>query len=124
MNPYAVWLYGSESRGDVSLSSDVDILMIGKGSLPLQVSRTFQGRRISVSRYRWVEVERMAGYGSLFLHHLRAEAKILHESLAAVGRLRAILNNLPDYQRADRDVHAFRQSLQQSELADSRLRTV
>lgn len=111
MNPYAVWLYGSESRGDASPSSDVDILMIGEGSLPPQVSRSFQGRRISVSRYGWAEVGRMAGYGSLFLHHLRAEARVLHESPTAAGRLRAILNDLPHYQRAHRDVRAFRQTL-------------
>ncbi len=111
MNPYAVWLYGSESRGDASLSSDVDILMIGEGSLPPQVSQSFRGRRISVSRYGWAEIGRMAGYGSLFLHHLRAEGRVLHESPGADGRLRVILDDLPDYQRAQRDVRAFRQSL-------------
>ncbi len=120
MKPYAVWLYGSESRGDASPSSDVDILMIGDGSIPQQVYHNFQGRRISVSHYEWAEVERIAGYGSLFLHHLRLEASVLYESMSAVGVLQSILNNLPDYQRAKRDVRAFRQSLLDisSELPD------
>lgn len=107
----AVWLYGSEARGDAGPSSDVDILLIGEGLVPYEVSRRYHGRQISLSRYGWDEVRGMAGYGSLFLHHLRAEAKVLYESPNVAGRLRAILDALPPYQRVQRDVRAFRQSL-------------
>lgn len=107
----AVWLYGSEARGDALPSSDVDVLLIGEGMVPHEVSGGYHGRQISVSRYGWEEMKGMAGYGSLFLYHLRTEAKVLYESPDAAGRLRAILNGLPPYQRAQRDVRAFRQSL-------------
>lgn len=107
----AVWLYGSEARGDASPSSDVDVLLVGEGLVPHEVSRRYHGRRISLSRYGWEEMSGMAGYGSLFLHHLRAEAKVLYESPDAAGRLGAMLDGLPRYKRAQRDVHAFRQSL-------------
>ncbi len=107
----AVWLYGSEARGDASPSSDVDVLLVGEGLVPREVSQRYRGRRISVSRYGWEEMRGMAEYGSLFLHHLRTEAKVLYESPDTAGRLRAILNGLPRYQRAQRDVRAFRQSL-------------
>lgn len=107
----AVWLYGSEARGDALPSSDVDLLLVGEGLVPQEVSHRYDGRRISVSRYGWEEIRGMAGYGSLFLHHLKAEAKVLHESPNTAGRLREILDGLPRYKRAQRDVGAFRQSL-------------
>lgn len=107
----AVWLYGSEARRDALPSSDVDVLLVGGGVVPREVYRLYHGRRISISRYGWEEMRGMAEYGSLFLHHLRAEAKVLYESPDAAGRLQALLNDLPAYQRAQRDVRAFRQSL-------------
>lgn len=107
----AVWLYGSEARGDALQSSDVDMLVIGTGMIPGELIRRFDKRRVSISRYGWNEMNGMVNYGSLFLHHLKAEAKVLYESPGATGRLRAILDRLPPYQRAQRDVRAFRQSL-------------
>lgn len=111
MNARALWLYGSEARGDSLPSSDVDILLVCDGLIPIELSSYFPGRRLSVSRYEWEEINRMAQYGSLFLHHLRLEAKTLYESLEVEGRLRTLLNHLPYYLRAHRDVRAFRQSL-------------
>lgn len=107
----AVWLYGSEARGDACPSSDVDVLLIGDGPVPREVSRRYRGRHISVSRYSWKELRGMAEYGSLFLHHLKAEAEPLSESPDAAGRLGKILEGLPRYPRARRDARAFRQSL-------------
>src|SRR5687767_14052986 len=109
--PFAVWLYGSEARGDASSYSDVDILQVGEGSVPVILHASYVGRKISFSHYGWDEIGRMAEYGSLFLYHLKAEATVFYESPDAVGRLRTMLNSLPHYQRARRDVKAFRQSL-------------
>jgi hypothetical protein len=53
----------------------------------------------------------MASYGSLFLHHIKTEASVLYEAPTVTGRLRGILSDLPPYQRVQRDVRAFRQSL-------------
>lgn len=111
MKTHSVWLYGSEARGDSLPSSDVDILLVGDGLVPNSVARRFSGRRVSVTRYEWEEINRMAGYGSLFLHHLWLEARVLYESPGAEGRLSAVLERLPHYQRVHRDVRAFRQSL-------------
>jgi predicted nucleotidyltransferase len=107
----AVWLYGSMARGDAHTSSDVDILLVGGGEIPREVSERYLGRRLSLSRYSWAELIRMAAYGSLFLHHVRAEARPLIESPAAEGKLRQLLDGLPRYQRVRRDVRAFKQSL-------------
>jgi hypothetical protein len=107
----AIWLYGSMARGDARLSSDVDILLVDVGNVPAEVSESFADRRLSLSRYGWAEMSRMAAYGSLFLHHLKAEARPLIESPAVAGRLRRLLDDLPRYQRVQRDVRAFRQSL-------------
>jgi len=109
--PDAVWLYGSVARGDDCKSSDVDILVIGDGAVPDTVADRFPGRRLSFSRYTWLEVTGMAAYGSLFLCHVKREALPLFEAPHAVGRLRAIVDHLPCYQRAPRDLRAFRQSL-------------
>ena len=107
----AVWLYGSVSRGDAHTSSDVDILVVGGGDLPREVSERYCGRRLSLSRYSWDELMSMASYGSLFLHHMKAEARPLFESPGAAGRLRNLLGGLPRYQRVRRDLRAFGQSL-------------
>lgn len=107
----AVWLYGSVARGDAHTSSDVDILVVGGGDLPREVTERYCGRRLSLSRYSWDELMRMASYGSLFLHHIKAEAQPLFESPSAAGRLRNLLDGLPHYQRVRRDLRAFRQSM-------------
>lgn len=107
----AVWLYGSEARRDATPSSDVDLLLVGEGHVPREVSRRYCGRRISISRYGWEELRGMANYGSLFLHHLKSESEPLYESPEAAGRVHAILEGLPRYQRVHRDIRAFWQSL-------------
>lgn len=107
----AVWLYGSVARGDAQVSSDVDILVVGGGDLPNEISERFVGRRLSLSRYGWDELMKMALYGSLFLHHVKVEGSPLFESPGAAGRLRRLLGGLPRYQRVYRDLRAFRQSL-------------
>lgn len=106
-----VWLYGSVARGDAEASSDVDILLLGEGEVPKDVSRHYSGRRLSLSRYSWEELRQMAAYGSLFLHHLKTEGRPLSESPRAARDLRDILVGLPNYRRVGRDVCAFRQSL-------------
>jgi predicted nucleotidyltransferase len=109
--PDAVWLYGSQARGDSSASSDVDLLVIGEGVLPRTVAARYLGRRLSISRYGWEELKGMASYGSLFLHHLKAEARPLCEAPRAAGQLRRLLSDLPRYRRVRRDLNAFAQSL-------------
>jgi hypothetical protein len=108
----AVWLYGSLARGDANTSSDADILLVSDdGEVPAHVRERYRGRRISISRYNWCELARMASYGSLFLVHLKIEGIPLWSTMDADTRVRLLLTDLPPYSRARRDVRAFVQSL-------------
>jgi hypothetical protein len=105
-----LWLYGSEARGDVDDISDRDLLFVGDGEITEkdipQESRDLLAIS-TVSRYDWNEIEGMAKYGSLFLHHLRLEGRFLASSKTCTLSLRTILNQLPPYQRVNSDVRAF-----------------
>jgi hypothetical protein len=109
MTSTEVWLYGSTARGDSDSQSDVDVLVVGDeefdgGSLLLE-----QSGRISQARYSWEEVEHMAGYGSLFLHHIKREGYPLVESKER--RLRSLLDQLGKYARAEYELDSFRRVL-------------
>lgn len=71
---------------------------------------------MSLVRYDWRELRQMAGYGSLFLHHVRlVEGKLLyspHES-----ELAALLKELPPYGRAQQELSSFVQVLDDVEDA-------
>lgn len=108
---HAIWLYGSHARGGSDSYSDIDILVITseldsvdeiKGSTLLAQTGA------SLSVYTWNEIRRMAEYGSLFLQHLKLEAVLLHESPSYCGTLRKMLDQLPSYRYATRDLTGFK----------------
>ena len=108
---HAVWLYGSHARGVVDSCSDLDILIATdavtsveeiKRNVPLKLNDA------SLTIYSWKEIELMAEYGSLFLQHLKIEAVPLYESPSHRGFLRGLLEKMPDYKRAERDIRGFR----------------
>ncbi|MGA3117920.1 MAG: nucleotidyltransferase domain-containing protein [Syntrophobacteraceae bacterium] len=117
MNPdgeYTVWLYGSAARGDSDHISDLDVFIaldefqqIGEVR---RIARVM-GEIWSVSAYLWTELEGMASYGSLFLHHLRLEGRPLYESPKGRAHCATILSSLGPYRHAKRDVLAFRSVL-------------
>jgi hypothetical protein len=107
----AVWLYGSYARGDESINSDVDILIAGKGDPPDAIHDVYPACYKAISQYSWREIERMADYGSVFLHHVRTEAFPLLPCPAADRRLADILVDLGPYHRAASDLEAFRATL-------------
>lgn len=107
---YAVWLYGSHARGVADSHSDLDILVAAddltniseiEGYVPFAMDGA------SVSRYTWNEITRMAEYGSLFLQHLKLEAVPLYETPSHRGILRGVLDELADYELAQRDLRGF-----------------
>src|SRR6266853_1438576 len=105
---YSVWLYGSHARGDSDCLSDVDIFIAG--ALPDEKtikSIALNSQPLSVSRYNWEEVETMADYGSLFLHHLQLEGKPLLDGTDGTRRLAHLLEHLPSYKLFRRDISAF-----------------
>jgi hypothetical protein len=110
-----LWLFGSVARGDTDDLSDVDVLVAGDLE-PQALSRLpYPKDRMSLVRYDWPELRQMAGYGSLFLHHVRLEGKLLyspHES-----ELAALLEELPPYGRAQQELSSFVRVLDDVECA-------
>jgi len=105
---YTVWMYGSRARGDYDTLSDLDIFVAGQRPQGLVLEELVSnGQAPSVSQYSWPEVEAMAAYGSLFLHHLRLEGRPLVEDGGGHSRLMQLLENLPPYGLFRRDIRAF-----------------
>lgn len=105
MSDIEIWLYGSSARGDRDQLSDVDLLVIGEGEVDLGGLGLPSRERISASRYGWEEIEQMASYGSLFLHHIRVEGQPILETRE--HRLRGLLYSLGPYARAERELTSF-----------------
>ena len=66
---------------------------------------------LHVSHYTWAELDAMSRYGSLFLYHLAAEATPLLYEGNAQARMSTMLDSLCPYQLADRDLAAFRSTI-------------
>jgi hypothetical protein len=107
----SVWLYGSHARGDADTLSDIDVLVlsddnwsVGRVAAMVRVDE----RTCSISQYTWPEFWMMVERGSLFLHHIRSEGILLHETAECRGAVRNALDALAPYRLARRDVEAFR----------------
>lgn len=101
-----VWLYGSAARGDADEGSDIDVLVVGDEDFDVESLALGRPDRISQSHYSWAEVEHMANYGSLFLHHIKREGQPVLET--EENRLQILLGRLGAYSRADQELKSFR----------------
>ena len=112
---FAILLYGSQARGDADAISDVDVLVVGAETVPddqvIALLHASEAGPIHTSRYSWPEVEAMGRYGSLFLHHLAAEARPLYFEGGGESRLQAIFDSLGPYKLAHRDLVGFRRTV-------------
>jgi predicted nucleotidyltransferase len=100
-----IWLYGSRARGDIDAVSDIDVLVAGELEEQALVGLPYPREQLSIVRYDWDELEHMAAYGSLFLHHVKLEGRPLVSDPRS--RLLALLETLPRYERADRELASF-----------------
>jgi hypothetical protein len=110
-----LWLFGSAARGDTDDLSDVDVLVAGELEPKTLLHLPYPRNRVNLVRYDWPELRQMAGYGSLFLHHVRLEGKLLyspHES-----KLAPLLEGLPPYGRSQYELSAFVRVLDDVERA-------
>jgi predicted nucleotidyltransferase len=114
----SVWVYGSVARGDSDRRSDVDLL-VATDTDDWQAALAADPRiapfvngdsQLSPMRFSWHELDSMAAYGSLFLHHLRLEGRSLTQR--PDDPLVLLLERLPPYQRAAQEMQAFRTVLQ------------
>ena len=109
-------MYGSVARGSETDLSDLDLLVVphlGPEEVPKvadAVRALPQSSRRSITVYSWEQLAVMASYGSLFLVHLRAEARLLYGNGIGSGLVQTV-ENLPVYSRADHDLRGFAHAL-------------
>lgn len=109
------WLYGSVARGTHTHRSDLDVLVISDDAVdrhhlePLVIGLP-QRQHLALRQYTWSELDSMAEYGSLFLLHLKLEGRPLQPAEGPT-RLGVVLDELPPYRLADRDLDGFREAL-------------
>lgn len=102
---YVVLLYGSAARGDADDLSDRDILRVDDSA------------HVSDCAYSWDDLHKMHAYGSLFLQHLKLEAKVLDSDPLGAARWAELMKTLPPYDRCIQDLSAF--SLVASDIEDA-----
>ena len=108
--PYMLALYGSRARGDYDKLSDIDMLSIGNELCGVTLNES--NSRLCVSHYSWAEFEAMHQYGSLFLRHLKTHSRPFKYNTTGLAEYTRLMETLPEYKRASRDIESFRLSLE------------
>jgi hypothetical protein len=85
----AAAIFGSSARGVKDAYSDTDVLLIGPDSARDSARRELLNEGYSPSYYNWTQLRELAGTGSVFLQHLKLEAKTIFDR---TGRFTRLLN--------------------------------
>ena len=105
-----LWLYGSKARGDSDNFSDTDLLVIGNCIKDLKYAKQLIPKdflNVNLNFHSWKEIQSMAKYGSLFLHHLKIEGKCIYKGELAKDKLLYFFSNLKDYKKSRSDLKSF-----------------
>lgn len=87
---YSLAIYGSQARSDFDKYSDKDFLIVHAPTFNTNdIIKKYSSHGWSCSTYTYNHLEDMACNGSLFLQHIKQDAKIIRDS----GKLGAIINN-------------------------------
>ena len=93
-------LFGSAARGDNDIFSDLDLLIISDNETILrQMKAKYSSAGWSCTAYSWSRLQHAADQGSLFVQHLKQEAKILSDPSDRLAHLLAKYSTRSDYKR-------------------------
>ena len=116
----AIYLYGSKARGDFDMSSDSDILVVGRSVKDLKYISNLiptELQPINLSFYYWEEIKEMTKYGSLFLQHLKLEGKCIYEGDYVKSSLSHTLSKLGKYKNTASDLHSFSKTIEEAKAS-------
>lgn len=93
-------LFGSHARGDARPGSDVDVLQLAARG------HAYGTGTLSVTGYRAQDLLAMARRGSLFVLHLRTDARLLYDVGGQLGAVLSAWHRPRSYNRLHQAVHA------------------
>ena len=93
-------IFGSAARGDHDIFSDRDLLIVSDDETSLRKLKAgYNSSGWSCTAYSWSRLQHAADQGSLFLQHLKQEAKILQDPSDRLANLLAHYSTKPSYKR-------------------------
>ena len=93
-------LFGSAARGDHDVYSDKDLLIVSDSPANLRTLKaSFSHQGWSCTLYSWQRLQHAADQGSLFVQHLKQEAKILRDPSDRLAELLANFSPKASYKR-------------------------
>ena len=93
-------LFGSAARGDHDFFSDRDLLIVSDDDISLrQMKFKYESVGWSCTAYSWNRLKRAADQGSLFVQHLKQEARILFDPSDRLAHILAEYSAKPSYKR-------------------------
>ena len=94
----SVALFGSMARGDGDAYSDRDLLVVADSQATLKAKKaTYEAVGWSCTAYSWDRLQNAADQGSLFVQHLKQEARIILDSSEKLRELLTLFSAKKSY---------------------------